>query len=407
MTIPMLRDVPVAVTGGAGFIGSHLVDALLERGARVTVLDNLATGRVENLAHLLAPAEREALAAAPLPTVVASSVAPVTVVLGDIRNAGDCRLAMGLEPLDGRAGLGGRGALVTSAMTGRTDPDADPTEPAAPVPTDGVSGAGTAEAPGGWGKASPVSRLPSPVYVFHQAALGSVPRSMADPATSIAVNVAGTANVFAAARDAGVRRLVYASSSSVYGDSDTLPKREGEEGMPLSPYALSKVMNEELAQLFAACYAMELVGLRYFNIYGPRQDPAGAYAAVIPRFFAASLAGEPPLIHGDGEQSRDFTFVADAVAANLHAAGASAEACGRAYNVAPGSRTTVNELARLVRAAAGGGPEPIHGEPRPGDVRHSMADATRARDALGFAAEVGLGEGLERAAEYYRSLAVG
>src|SRR5262249_41202747 len=158
---------------------------------------------------------------------------------------------------------------------------------------------------------------------FHQAALGSVPRSMKDPATTISVNVAGTANVFAAARDAGVRRVVYASSSSVYGDSPMLPKREGEEGQPLSPYALSKVVDGELAGVFGRAFKMELIGLRYFNVYGPRQSPEGPYAAVIPRFFESLLNSRPPTIFGDGRQSRDFTFVEDAVRANLLAAGAS------------------------------------------------------------------------------------
>ncbi len=308
-------SVPVLVTGGAGFIGSHLVDALLAQGAVVRVLDNLATGRRANLEHC-----RER----------------VELVEGDIRDLATCRRAC-------------RDAA----------------------------------------------------YVFHQAALGSVPRSMADPATTVAVNVAGTANVFAAARDAEVRRVVYASSSSVYGDSDRLPKREGEEGVPLSPYARSKAMNEELAETFARCFAMELIGLRYFNVYGPRQDPEGPYAAVIPRFFKACLAGEAPVIYGDGEQSRDFTYVADAVAANLLAAAAPGSACGRAYNVAAGRRTTVNELARAVARQCGTDLGPRHAEPRPGDVRHSQADPTRAREHLGFAAEFDLDSGLGRSREFY------
>ena len=200
---------------------------------------------------------------------------------------------------------------------------------------------------------------------------------MKDPATSIAVNVAGTANVFAAARDHGVRRIVYASSSSVYGDSDRLPKREGEEGEPLSPYARSKAMDEELAATFHRCYQMEFVGLRYFNVYGPRQDPDGDYAAVIPRFFKAYLSGEAPVIYGDGTQSRDFTYVSDAVEANLRAAQAPVSSCGRAYNVAGGRQTSVNDLASAVREAAGGGPPPRYQAPRPGDVLHSAADLSR------------------------------
>jgi nucleoside-diphosphate-sugar epimerase len=232
--------------------------------------------------------------------------------------------------------------------------------------------------------------------VFHQAALGSVPRSMKDPATTIDVNVGGTANVFAAARNAGARRVIYASSSSVYGDSDRLPKREGEEGKPLSPYALSKAMNEELAGIFTRCYGTELIGLRYFNVYGPRQDPDGPYAAVIPRFFEAYLRGEAPVIFGDGEQSRDFTFVEDAVAANLLAAGAPAESCGSSYNVARGRRTTINELAHSIRDAVGGGPEPRHEPARPGDVRHSLADLTRAQRGLAYVPKFDLPDGIAR-----------
>jgi nucleoside-diphosphate-sugar epimerase len=313
---PSFRDRPVLVTGGAGFIGSHLVDALVERGARVRVLDNLATGKRKNLAHL---GDR------------------VELLQSDLRDADACRRAC-----------------------------------------DGVE------------------------IVFHQAALGSVPRSMKDPATSVAVNVTGTANLFAAARDAGVERLVYASSSSVYGDSERLPKRPGEEGEPLSPYALTKVMNEELAAVFARCFDLAAVGLRYFNVYGPRQDPQGPYAAVIPRFFAASLAGRAPSIHGDGEQSRDFTFVADAVRANLLAAGAPASATGRAYNVAAGERTTVNDLAAAIASLCEDAPPPVHGPPRPGDVRHSFADLTLTREHLGYAPTHTLTQGLAATLPFYR-----
>jgi nucleoside-diphosphate-sugar epimerase len=241
--------------------------------------------------------------------------------------------------------------------------------------------------------------------VFHQAALGSVPRSLADPAASIEVNVGGSANVLAAAREAGVRRVVYASSSSVYGDSPRIPKREGEEGRPISPYAASKVMGEELAEVFGRCYGLETVGLRYFNVYGPRQRPDGPYAAVVPRFFQALAAGEPPVIFGDGEQSRDFTFVADAVAANLRAASAPAASCGAAYNVAYGRRTTITELAQRVRAVMGGGPEPRYEPARPGDVPHSLADLDRARAALGYEPAWDLDRGLAATARCFTAQA--
>jgi len=318
-----LQGRPVLVTGGAGFIGSHLVDALVERGARVRVLDNLATGNRANLEHRSGEIELR---------------------VADLRDLDACRRAC-----------------------------------------EGVE------------------------VVFHQAALGSVPRSMKDPATTVAVNVGGTANIFTAARDAGVGRLVYASSSSVYGDSRELPKREGEEGEVLSPYAASKAMDEDLARVFGRAFGLEAVGLRYFNVYGPRQDPAGPYAAVIPRFFAAALAGEAMVIHGDGEQSRDFTYVADAVAANLLAAAAPPSTAGRAYNVAAGGRTTVNELAEavaeVVRQAGFDVPPPHHVDPRPGDVAHSLADLTRSREELGYAPSHGLRQGLAEALPHYRSLA--
>ena len=318
MPKPAFNETGVLVTGGAGFIGSHLVDALLGRGARVRVLDDFATGRRENLDHCLAEIE---------------------LVEGDIRKLDTCRESCGGMDL-----------------------------------------------------------------VFHQAALGSVPRSIEDPVTSLEVNVMGTANVFDAARTTGVKRVVYASSSSVYGSSDKLPKTEGEEGESLSPYALSKRMGEDLAVVFSRGYGLETVGLRYFNVYGPRQDPAGPYAAVIPRFFRSCLEGESPVILGDGEQSRDFTFVADAVRANLLAAGSEVPTGGRAYNVAAGQRTTINELARLVGEVTGCDAEPVHEAPRPGDVRHSLADLTRVEAELGYRAEVGLRVGLEASLDYYRLL---
>ena len=313
--VPDWKELGVLVTGAAGFIGSHLVDALLERGARVRGLDNYSNGRPANLAGCRDRIE---------------------MIEGDIRDLPTCRRACAEVDL-----------------------------------------------------------------IFHEAAVGSVPRSIEDPATTLAANVGGTANLFAAARDAKVRRLIYASSSSVYGDSPALPKREGQEGSPLSPYAASKVMNEELAAVFGRCYGMELIGLRYFNVYGPRQDPDGQYAAVIPRFFKAYAAGKAPVIYGDGEQSRDFTFVADAVAANLRAAAAPSTSLGRAYNIAGGRGTTVNDLARAIRETLGGGSDPRHEAARNGEVKHSIADISLAREVLGYAPTVGLPEGISRCRAHY------
>lgn len=316
MPIPDFENVSVAVTGGAGFIGSHLVDALVGLGARVTVLDDLSTGLEENLSRVRGR---------------------VLLLRADIRDREACARAAA-------------GAAV----------------------------------------------------VFHLAARGSVPRSMADPVSTIDVNVGGTTSVFAACRDSGVARVVYASSSSVYGDSPRLPKKEGDEGAPLSPYALSKAIDEQLAELFGRLWSARFIGLRFFNVFGPRQNPVGPYAAVVPRFFAAARRNEAPVIHGDGEQSRDFTFVSDVVKAMLMAAGAPEAAWGRSYNVAPGAATTVNALAREILRTCGTGRAPVHEPPREGDVRHSRADATAARDAFGFEAEVSIEEGIRMTAESYR-----
>jgi nucleoside-diphosphate-sugar epimerase len=307
------------VTGGAGFIGSHLVDALVSGGASVRVVDDLSAGRLENLADVSGAIDfRE----------------------GDIRDLGSLRSAC-----------------------------------------EGVH------------------------TVFHLAAVGSVPRSMKDPAHTLSVNVGGTANVLTAARDAGVTRVVYASSSSVYGDSETLPKREGEEGRPLSPYAASKRMNEELADVYGRCFGLELVGLRYFNVFGPRQLPDGPYAAVIPRFFRACLLGESPVVYGDGSQSRDFTFVSDAVRANLLAASAAAGACAAAYNVAGGRAVTVNDLADAVLALVGRGKPARHEAARPGDIPHSRADLSLVRARLGFEPGTTFAEGLAASLGWYERLA--
>ncbi len=313
-----LAGARVLVTGGAGFIGSHLVDALVSAEAKVRVLDDLSTGLAANL-----DAARER----------------IEFIEGDLRD----------------------GDAVNRAVEGCS-------------------------------------------LVFHQAALGSVPRSMSDPFATLDVNVTGTARIFSAARSQGVTRIVYASSSSVYGDSPALPKLEGEEGKPLSPYALSKKTNEELAEVFARCFGMTFVGLRYFNVYGPRQRPEGSYAAVIPRFFAALLEKRPPIVHGDGEQSRDFTFVDDAVRANLLAATVDLPERHTVVNVAGGERTTINHVADLVRNAVGAGPPPGHAPERPGDVRHSLADLDRARRLLGYEPATALSAGLAACIDHYSEL---
>ena len=307
------------VTGGAGFIGSHLVDALLARGERVRVLDNFSTGLRENLRQSVA----------------------LEILEGDIRDLDACRRAAA-----------------------------------------GCSG------------------------VYHQAALGSVPRSVSDPRTTHDVNATGTLNVFLAARDAGIRRVVYASSSSVYGSDAALPKREERVGEPLSPYAASKRAGELIAAAFARCYGMTLVGLRYFNVYGPRQDPDSPYAAVIPLFFKAALSGQAATIHGDGEQTRDFTFVSDVVDANLAAmehGGAGDPA--PVFNVGAGTRTSINQLWETITEIAGRRLKALHGPPRPGDVRDSLADISRARAALGYRPRFGIREGLAASADFYRSSA--
>lgn len=310
-----LNGALVLVTGGAGFIGSHLVDELLALGAKVRVLDNLETGHAENLAHVTSQIE---------------------FVRGDIRDLDACQAA-----------------------------------------------------------------CQNASFVFHEAALGSVPRSLELPAATFLTNVSGTANVFTAARDQGVKRVVYASSSSVYGSSERLPKREGEEGLPLSPYALSKHMNEELAETYVRCYSMQIVGLRYFNVYGSRQDPNGAYAAVIPRFFTACRQGKAPVIFGDGEQSRDFTYVGDVVQANL-AALLKDGGEGRAFNVGAGSRTTVNDLARSIAKASGFPGEAEHQAMRAGDILHSIADTSRIGETFGWKATTQLDHGIEQCARYYK-----
>jgi UDP-N-acetylglucosamine 4-epimerase len=312
----------ILVTGGAGFIGSHLVETLLQRTdvELVRVLDNLSTGKPENIRHL-------------------TDNPRIEFVEGDIRRPDTCRQAM-----------------------------------------DGIH------------------------RVSHQAALGSVPRSIQDPVTTNDVNIGGTLHVFQAAREAGVDRVVYAASSSTYGDSPYLPKREDVIGKPLSPYAVTKLVNELYAQTFARLYDIRFVGLRYFNIFGPRQDPQGPYAAVIPRFLQALQDKVPPTIHGDGGQSRDFTFVDNAVQANVLALFSDRQdALNEVYNIAAGQQTTLLELFDLLRTITGSDIRPTFGPARTGDVRHSLADISKAMHYLGYRPAVDVRQGLRRTADWFRT----
>ena len=242
--------------------------------------------------------------------------------------------------------------------------------------------------------------------VLHQAALGSVPRSLADPLTSHDVNVTGMLNMLDAARRSGVTRFIYAASSATYGDSAELPKREERIGNPLSPYAVTKLANEIYAGVYARCYGFRATGLRYFNVFGPRQDPDGAYAAVIPRWTAAMIQQDPVTINGDGETSRDFCFVANAVQANLRAALAPDAVQGNVYNVAVGDRTTLADLFGLIRDSLAErqvhySQEPVFADFRAGDVRHSLADISKARDELGYRPTHDVGEGIRAALPWY------
>jgi UDP-N-acetylglucosamine 4-epimerase len=320
------------VTGSAGFIGSHLVESLLELGQHVVGVDNFATGIRRNLDEV-----RE--------SVGAHAWARHRFIEADVTHPDVCVRAC--EGID---------------------------------------------------------------IVLHQAALGSVPRSIADPLRTHAANATGFVNLLVAARDAGVERVVYASSSSVYGDLQTLPKVEGLTGMPLSPYAVTKFVDELYATVFAKCYGMQLVGLRYFNVFGPRQDPEGAYAAVIPRFVASMLRGERVTIFGDGETSRDFSYVANAVQANLLAAiSSNAEALGQVYNVAFGERMSLNELHSNLRTLIAKRhptldiPPAVHAEFRPGDIRHSEADIQKASRLLGYRPECDAKAGLALSLPWYEN----
>ena len=302
------------VTGGAGFIGSHLVDELLRREQCVRILDNFSTGKRENLASVI---ER------------------VELIEGDIRDLDTVRRAL-----------------------------------------HGVD------------------------YVLHQAALPSVPRSIADPLASHEVNATGTLNVLIAARDASVRRVVYASSSSVYGNSPTLPKHEGMPTNPLSPYAVAKLAGEEYCRAFFQVYDVPAVALRYFNVFGPRQDPSSPYSAVIAKFITAMLRGEAPTIYGDGTQSRDFTYVANVVQANLLACQEDS-IVGQVFNAALGGRISLLGLVASLNKVLGTAIEPQFQAARAGDVKHSQADVSKFREAVGFTGQVELDEGLHRTIKWF------
>jgi len=305
------------VTGGAGFIGSHIASALVQQGDKVRVFDNLSTGSLENLAHLDGKVE---------------------FVQGDLRNREE----------------------VEAAVKGID-------------------------------------------IIYHQAALASVPRSVAQPMDTHATCVTGTLNVLDCARLADVQRVIYAGSSSAYGDQPFSSKREQDLPAPLSPYAAAKFAGESYCRAFTATYGLETVVIRYFNVFGPRQDPNSEYSAVIPIFVTAMLAGKEPTIYGDGKQSRDFTYIDNVVQGNLAAATAPA-ASGKVFNVACGSQFTLLDLVDAINQVLGTNIEPKFAEARKGDVRESLADITAARETLGYEPSVDFNEGLLRSIEYYRSL---
>ncbi|MFQ5423827.1 MAG: SDR family oxidoreductase [Phycisphaerae bacterium] len=302
------------VTGGAGFIGSHLAERLVEQGQRVRVLDNFSTGKPSNVA-----AFRER----------------IDLIEGSITDPETCRRAC-----------------------------------------DGVD------------------------IVLHQAALPSVPKSVADPVSSHVTNIDGTFNMLMASRDAGVRRFVYAASSSAYGDTPTLPKDESIPSDPLSPYGVQKLTGEQYCTVFARCFGLQTLSIRYFNVFGPRQDPTSQYAAAIPAFVSAILEDRPPTVYGDGEQTRDFTFIENIIHANLLAASAS-ETHGEVVNVACGERITVNAVIEQINTLLGKAVRAKHVDERPGDIKHSWADISLAERVIGFRPVVSFAEGLHRAIDWY------
>lgn len=302
------------VTGGAGFIGSHLVTRFVQDGHRVRVLDNLSSGNEKNLAHVQGKFE---------------------FVRGDLRNPDDCRMAC-------------RGISI----------------------------------------------------IFHEAAVPSVPKSVDDPQTSHDVNVTGTFNLLMAARDAGCKRVVYAASSSAYGETEVSPKREDITPQPLSPYAVGKLVGEHYCSVFTKCYGLETISLRYFNVFGPRQDPRSQYAAAIPAFITQIIKGESPTVYGDGEQTRDFTHIDNVVHANLLAARA-AQTAGDSVNIGYGSRVSVNGVIARINELLGKNVRPEYVAPRAGDVRHSLADISRARAVLGYEPVMSFDDGLRRCIEWF------
>ena len=338
------------ITGVAGFIGSNLLETLLKLNQRVVGLDNFATGHQRNLDEVQS-------------LVTPAQWANFNFIQGDIRNLDDCQRAMTYSPRPQGEGLGVRE---------------------------------------GEGESVPVE------YVLHQAALGSVPRSVADPITTNSVNISGFLNMLVAARDAKVKRFVYAASSSTYGDHPALPKVEDKIGKPLSPYAVTKYVNELYAEVFARTYGFNTIGLRYFNVFGPRQDPDGAYAAVIPKWISSMIKDEPIFINGDGETSRDFCFIENVRQINLLAATTeNPEATNQVYNVAVGDRTTLNQLyEQLHLNLLPSYPhlqdvKPVYHDFRAGDVRHSLADISKAARLLGYQPTHRIGEGLKVAMEWY------
>lgn len=308
------------VTGGAGFIGSNLCEAILRKGCRVRCLDDLSTGKMENIEGFMADDRFE-------------------FIKGDVKELAVCMDAC--ENVD---------------------------------------------------------------FVLHQAAWGSVPRSIEMPVFYCANNICGTLNMLEAARVKGVRKFVYASSSSVYGDEPNLPKKEGIEGNLLSPYAVTKRCDEEWAKQYTRLYGLDTYGLRYFNVFGRRQDPDGAYAAVIPRFIRMLLKGEQPVINGDGRQSRDFTYIENVIEANLKACVAGKEAAGEAYNIAYGGREYLIDVYYSLRNVLGVDIEPIFGPERAGDIRHSNADISKAKEKLGYYPEWSFERGIGEAIEWYKEI---